>query len=105
MDNEPAPFTDGDDLHSERNRALMAAGTARTDDDRLPWLHADKQRLVGGAAQRIVVACSALRRSYRDLLREYAPSAVFVHPYGPRELASAAATYTNESRIRAYQQD
>lgn len=145
------PFTDGDDLHSERNRALMAAGTALTDDDRLPWLHAVGQCLADGAAQGIVVGCSALKRSYRDLLREYAPGVVFIDPYGPqelvaarislreheymppslldsqylaleqlddaedgvildlrsspRELASAAATYINESRMRAYQQD
>jgi gluconokinase len=86
------PFVDADGLHPPANVAKMAAGTPLTDDDRRPWL-----RLVGAELARspagAVVACSALRRSYRDLVREAAPDAVLVHLDGTREqLASRLAT-------------
>ena len=72
------PFTDGDDLHPAANVAKMSDGEALTDDDRWPWLDAVGAWLAahpGGG----VVACSALRRSYRDRLREHAPQAWCVH--------------------------
>ncbi|MCT1395556.1 gluconokinase [Microbacterium sp. p3-SID338] len=71
-----ARFVDGDDLHPLTNVEKMAAGTPLDDDDRMPWL-----RVVGrtlAAETRIVVACSALRRRYRDAIRAEAPDAVFV---------------------------
>jgi gluconokinase len=63
-------FVDGDDMHPPANVSKMAAGVPLTDDDRSPWLEAigrwiDVRRSSGAGA---VVACSALRRSYRDLL-------------------------------------
>ena len=61
-----AEFVDGDDLHSEAARAKMAAGVALTDDDRWPWLDRVGAVLAGG---RRIVACSALRRIYRDRIR------------------------------------
>ncbi|MDR6623339.1 gluconokinase [Sinomonas atrocyanea] len=69
-------FIDADDLHPAENKAKMGAGTPLTDDDRWPWLDA-----VGLAASRqpSVVACSALRRRYREYLSTFAPSAVFIH--------------------------
>lgn len=62
-----AEFIDGDQLHPAANVAKMAAGIALTDEDRVPWLAAVGSAL--GSAGRVVVACSALRRSYRDALR------------------------------------
>lgn len=80
-------FIDGDALHSERNVDLMASGTPLTDADREPWLHAVGAVLVDhAAAGGVVVACSALRRSYRDLIREHDPLAYFVEPWGAIEL-------------------
>lgn len=70
-----ATFTDGDDLHPAANVAKMAAGVPLDDDDRMPWL-----RLVGttlNAEPEIVVACSALKRVYRDAIRAEAPDAFF----------------------------
>ncbi|MGT2463259.1 gluconokinase [Sinomonas atrocyanea] len=69
-------FIDADDLHPAENKAKMGAGTPLTDDDRWPWLDS-----VGLAASRqpSVVACSALRRRYREYLSALAPSAVFIH--------------------------
>lgn len=64
------PFEDGDDLHPPANVAKMRAGTPLTDEDRWPWLRAVGDWLAGRDAG--VVACSALKRSYRDLLRSRA---------------------------------
>ena len=66
------PFLEGDDLHPEENVARMSAGTALVDDDRAPWLAAvrDAMSAHGAAGTSTVVACSALRRSYRAVLRE-----------------------------------
>jgi len=61
-----ANFIDGDDLHSEAARAKMAAGVALTDDDRWPWLDRVGAALASG---RRIVACSALKRAYRDRIR------------------------------------
>src|SRR5262245_28043130 len=72
---------EGDDFHSEASRAAMAAGRPLTDDDRWPWLERigawmSEQIAAGRSA---VVTCSALRRVYRDLLREGRPEVVFCH--------------------------
>ncbi len=70
-----ADFVDGDDLHPRANVAKMASGTPLDDQDRLPWLHAVALTLNRPKA---VVACSALRRSYRDLLRGQVAGLQFV---------------------------
>jgi carbohydrate kinase (thermoresistant glucokinase family) len=80
------PFVDGDALHPVANVAKMAAGIPLDDADRWPWLDAVGARL---AESRVVVACSALRRSYRDRLRAAAPDVRFVLLDGSRELLAA----------------
>ena len=67
-----AAFIDGDDLHSEAARARMGAGVALTDDDRWPWLDRVGAKLGEGlaAARSTVVACSALKRAYRERIRQ-----------------------------------
>jgi len=65
------PFYDGDDFHPETNIKKMEAGHALNDDDRRPWLKILAENIhnwneKGGA----VLACSALKKSYRDLLRD-----------------------------------
>jgi gluconokinase len=74
------PFVEGDELHPPRNVALMAAGTPLTDEDRQGWLEAIAARLA--AEEGMVVACSALKRRYRDLLRRSAPDLRLVHLNG-----------------------
>jgi gluconokinase len=77
------PFLDADDLHPAENKAKMAAGIPLTDGDRAPWLD-----IVATAAQHaapVVVACSALRRRYRDQLRAGAASLAFVELVVPRD--------------------
>jgi gluconokinase len=79
-------FIDADDLHPPANRRKMAAGTALTDEDRGPWL-----RLVGAALAHAapVVACSALRRAHRDVLRQAAPQLRLVFLHGSPEVLAA----------------
>ncbi len=80
------PFVDGDALHPPANVAKMAAGVPLDDADRWPWLDAVGERL---GASPVVVACSALRRVYRDRLRAAAPGVRFVLLDGSRELLAA----------------
>lgn len=82
------PFLDGDDLHPASNKAKMASGHPLTDEDREPWLRAIGRELEAGLQNgtATVVACSALKRKYRDLIRSYAPTVEFVHLEGSREL-------------------
>ncbi|ACL38472.1 carbohydrate kinase, thermoresistant glucokinase family [Pseudarthrobacter chlorophenolicus A6] len=109
------PFLDGDDFHPAANKEKMAAGIPLTDSDREPWLARIGHLLAGqdpvgpgpagknpvgsgaGAAGNYdggtpvapIVACSALKRSYRDLLRAAAPDVVFVHLSGSPETIAA----------------
>ncbi|QTX04146.1 gluconokinase [Agromyces archimandritae] len=80
-----AVFIDADDLHPEANRRKMASGMPLDDDDRRPWLDAVAAAFAA-APPPVVLACSALRRRYRDRVREAVPDAVFVHPAGTRSL-------------------
>jgi gluconokinase len=76
------PFVDGDTLHSRKNKEWMASGRALSDAQRMPWLHAVGESLAGATGSGVVVACSALKRSYRDLLREHAPTMLTVFARG-----------------------
>lgn len=80
------PFVDGDALHPPANVAKMASGVPLTDDDRIPWLREVGRVLEDTAPEGVVVACSALKRAYRDLIRSEAPGAVFAELDGSREL-------------------
>lgn len=108
-------FVDADDLHPEANVAKMSAGIPLTDDDRWPWLRTvgataalrvqeadaaagsgrtgeaggtagDGAREGAGEGAGVVVACSALKRVYRDVLREASPDAAFVQLIGSSDL-------------------
>jgi len=63
-------FRDGDDLHPAAKRDKMARGIALTDADRLPWLAAIRALIDDylARAQSVVVACSALKHAYRNIL-------------------------------------
>lgn len=75
-------FAEGDAMHPAANVAKMQAGTPLTDEDRWPWLEVVADWIRGhlDAGTNGVVTCSALKRSYRDVLR--APGVVFVHVAG-----------------------
>ena len=74
-----ATFKDADDLHPLPNVQKMAAGVPLTDDDRWPWLRLVGAELAAEHPYGIVVACSALKRTYRDAIRAAAPSTKFIH--------------------------
>jgi gluconokinase len=76
-------YIEGDEFHPEANIAKMSAGEPLNDDDRRPWLET-LARMLGDnreAGVATVLGCSALRRSYRDILRGSMPAdaVVFVH--------------------------
>lgn len=71
-------YRDADDLHSAANVEKMTSGVPLTDGDREPWL-ASVGEWLAQHANGGVMACSALRRTYRDALRAHAPATVFLH--------------------------
>lgn len=72
---------EGDTLHSPENIRRMASGIALDDADRKPWLFAIAQRIASAAqaGRSLVVSCSALKRRYRDILREGDPHLILVY--------------------------
>ena len=81
-------FADADDFHPATNVAKMARGIPLTDANREPWLRALAAWIAAQhkAGRQSILACSALKRRYRDLLRAPAPRHVFfVHLDAPRE--------------------
>jgi gluconokinase len=79
---------EGDSLHSPENIRRMTASTALVDSDRADWLAAIAQRIAAASREgrAMVVSCSALKRLYRDVLRQGDPHLIFVHLTGPRQL-------------------
>jgi len=89
------PFIEGDDFHSDSNRALMRSGTPLTDADRASWLATlgvELQRHPAGA----VLTCSALKASYRDRLRAASPGLRFVWLDLDRAAAEARVAQRSE---------
>lgn len=92
-------FIDSDDLHPPANKVKMAAGTPLEDEDRVPWLKIVGATIAANAAEgrTTIVACSALKRWYRELLRSSVPELQFIHLAGQRDLvASRLATRQHE---------
>lgn len=81
-------FIDGDELHPQANRTKMAAGIALDDADRTPWLENIGKKLAASqqAGTPVIIACSALKHSYRDLIRLHEPATQFVHLSGAKKL-------------------
>ena len=80
-------FIEGDSLHPRQNIEKMERGMALTDEDRWPWLRAIAEMVAVKDHEGLstVVTCSALKRSYRDMLRDAAPT-FFVHLHAPFEV-------------------
>ena len=85
------PFADADGFHPAANVAKMAAGQPLTDADRWPWLDAIAAHIGASrtAEQPVVVACSALRRAYRERLRAGHGDLIFLHLAGAPEVIAA----------------
>lgn len=86
------PLEEGDDLHPAANVEKMAAGHPLDDEDRWPWLVRIREWIEyrEAAGESGIVTCSALKRRYRDVLRD--DQVVFVHLHGSRELLLARLT-------------
>ncbi|WP_164746825.1 MULTISPECIES: gluconokinase [unclassified Mesorhizobium] len=83
-----ATYVDGDKLHPEANIAKMSAGIPLDDADRWPWL-AKVGETLRQTSMPIIVACSALKRAYRDFITEQARAPIlFIYLDGSRELIS-----------------
>jgi gluconokinase len=85
------PFEEGDALHPQSNIQKMKAGHPLTDDDRWPWLEKVaewvEERLDSG--ENGLITCSALKRSYRDIVNRRGSGVVFVFLSGSRETIAA----------------
>jgi gluconokinase len=83
-------FEDADDYHPDENRKKMAAGIPLTDADQKPWLRALRERMVQyrQKGESVILACSALKQQYRDLLADgFAKNEMrFVYLHGPTAL-------------------
>jgi len=81
-------FCEGDAFHPRANIATMSAGRSLVDQDRWPWLRAlaDWTGERAARGESTVLTCSALRRSYRDVLRQGGPGSFFVHLVGDQRL-------------------
>jgi gluconokinase len=82
------PFLEGDKFHPDANVAKMSSGVPLDDEDRAGWLQAlaDEIRTARERGTGLVMSCSALKRRYRDLLRQADPDLRFVHLQGARAL-------------------
>jgi gluconokinase len=81
------PFADADDFHTPELKAKMAAGNPLTDSDRWPWL-ARLADWLRGEQEGSVLACSALKRSYRDVLRTASDKLCFLHLSGSPDVVT-----------------
>jgi len=81
-------FQEGDDLHSDENVEKMRSGTPLTDADRLPWLLKIAEEIDNwrGRGESGVLACSALKRSYRDIIIGGRPDVTLVYLKGSYDL-------------------
>jgi len=81
-------FVEGDDCHTAANVERMSSGIPLTDEDRAEWLRllAARIRKARDSGTGLVVSCSALKRSYRDILRGAASELRFIFLRGPRGL-------------------
>ena len=85
------PFEEGDRYHLPASIEKMSAGIPLGDADRWPWLE-KLAALIGehqAAGRSSLMACSSLKRAYRDVLRTGAPRVRFLHLHGPREVLQA----------------
>ena len=81
-------FLDADGLHPAENVRKMSAGVPLTDEDRLPWLGRVREEMdaLAASGHPAVVACSALRRTYREILRAADAEVRFVHLNASRDV-------------------
>ena len=97
------PFYDGDDYHPPQNVAKMAQRIPLADDDRIPWLARLRAIIVDQLqkGETAVVACSALKKKYRQQLRQEDPGIFFVHLQGEFDLIWQRLTARKDHFMKA----
>jgi len=78
-------FYDADNFHSEDSIQKIKQGIPLTDDDRLPWLESIRE-FIDERDEQMVFACSALKKSYRDLLRNSSAKIEFIYLKGTKDV-------------------
>ena len=78
-------FIEGDEFHTSENKKKMGAGIPLNDEDRLGWL-TKLGDLASTSEHPLIISCSALKKSYRDLLGAKGGNLIFVHLHAPREI-------------------
>ena len=78
-------FYDADDFHPKENIEKIEKGAPLTDEDRAPWLEA-LRALIAGLDTNAVIACSALKKKYRDILTVGGHDVRFVYLHGDKEI-------------------
>lgn len=73
------PMAEADEFHPPENIAKMSQQVPLTDEDRWPWLHALRDWMSNRSRTGSIITCSALRRSYRDVLRQAQGTVLFLH--------------------------
>lgn len=92
-DHQGGTYLEADNFHPPENIKSMQDGTPLTDEMRMPWLSsvaaAIKSEQDKHKTKPVIAACSALKRSYRDLMRETLPEVIFLHLTASEDLISA----------------
>ena len=78
-------FVDGDDFHSAQNKQKMVNGIPLNDQDRLSWLN-QLRDLFSNAQNPTILACYALKKSYREILCDHSDDTIFIHLRGSQEV-------------------
>ena len=96
-------FLDADDFHPEENLQKMRSGVPLTDVDRWPWLRelSEVLRTYQAKGEGCILACSALKQSYRTLLEDAAPSAYWFFLNGPPDLIESRLRLRSDHYMRA----
>lgn len=82
------PFAEADEFHPQSNIDKMSSGQPLNDEDRRPWLESIRDWMTTQyqAGKSTIVTCSALKKSYRDILRQAQGQVLFVLPHGDKSL-------------------
>ena len=78
-------FVDGDDFHSEHNKQKMGNGISLNDQDRLSWLN-QLRDMLSRVQKPTILACSALKKSYREILRDHSHDTILIHLTGSQKV-------------------
>ena len=92
-------FIEGDEFHTSENRKKMGAGIPLNDEDRLGWL-TKLGDLASNDEEPLIISCSALKRSYRELLGSKGADLIFIHLHARREVIESRIEISKRAFLR-----